>query len=156
MNHYYNWENGYADYMSYYPNSARTYNQRQTIPHPILLSATQVAPNQIELLYDQPTDLASATNVSNYWIRNNLDHPADIATLGRNNMMLLPTNSISPNLAMIAPIDNTKTKFLLTFRVNATPGVQYTVIPCFVNLEGRSGFGGDNLSPRSKNIFIAR
>lgn len=49
-----------------YPIDLPIYNDRQTIPHPILLSATQIASNQVELVYDQPTDLRSATNVLNY------------------------------------------------------------------------------------------
>ncbi|SDM65463.1 hypothetical protein [Sediminibacillus halophilus] len=126
------------------------------VSHPILLSATQIAPNQIELVYDQPTDLRSAMNVQNYWIRNNLATPSDIATLGRNDMMLLPTNSLTPNMAIIRPMDDSNSRFLLTFSVNATPGVHYTVIPCFVNLEGMSGYGGDNLGPNSKNTFVAQ
>ncbi|UOQ43794.1 hypothetical protein MUN89_18220 [Halobacillus salinarum] len=147
----------YYNYMPYWPGSYPAVQQDyRQMPHPILLSAIQRSPNQIELVYDQPVDLQSATNVSNYWIRNNLDRPADIATLGRNDMMLLPTNSLTPNMAMITPMDNSKQRFILAFNVNATPGVQYTVIPCFVNLEGRTGYGGDNLSPRSENIFTAQ
>ncbi|PEI81975.1 hypothetical protein CN686_29240, partial [Bacillus pseudomycoides] len=44
--------------------------------HPVLVVARQTARNQIEITYDQPTDLESAINVRNYWIRNNLDRPA--------------------------------------------------------------------------------
>jgi hypothetical protein len=127
----------------------------QMVPHPILLVARQVAPNQIEIVYDQPTDLESATNVRNYWIRNNLDRPSDIATVTRDGM-LLPTNSLTPNMATITPVDNRGTRFIMTFNVNATPGVQYTVQPCFVNLQGRTGFRGGNWGPESRNIFIAR
>ncbi|WP_227874273.1 hypothetical protein [Tumebacillus algifaecis] len=39
---------------------------RQKVPHPLLLEARQIAPNQLFLHYDRRTDLASATNVSNY------------------------------------------------------------------------------------------
>jgi len=45
------------------------HDNRQKLPHPILLEARQIAPNQILINYDQRTDLASATNISNYWIR---------------------------------------------------------------------------------------
>ena len=58
----------------------------QMVPHPVLTVARQTAPNQIEITYDQPTDLESATNVRNYWIRNNLDRPSDIATVESGNM----------------------------------------------------------------------
>ncbi|WP_249365731.1 hypothetical protein [Cytobacillus citreus] len=110
----------------------------QMVPHPVLTVARQTAPNQIEITYDQPTDLESATNVRNYWIRNNLDRPSDIATVERGNMNLLPTNSLTPNMVRITPVGNSKKRFLMTFNLNATPGVQYTVLPCFVNLEGRT------------------
>lgn len=33
-------------------------------------------------------------------------------------------------------------------------GVLHVVIPCYVNLEGRSGYMGENLSPFSRNAFI--
>jgi hypothetical protein len=128
----------------------------QMVPHPVLTVARQTAPNQIEITYDQPTDLTSATNVRNYWIRNNLDRPSDIATVERGNMMLLPTNSLTPNMVRITPVGNSKRRFLMTFSLNATPGVQYTVLPCFVNLEGRTGFGGENWGPESRNTFTAR
>ena len=48
---------------------------QQKPPHPILMEVRQIAPNQIIITYDKRTDLASATNVSNYWIRSNVDHP---------------------------------------------------------------------------------
>ncbi|MGX2962054.1 hypothetical protein JNUCC23_22905 (plasmid) [Peribacillus sp. JNUCC 23] len=128
----------------------------QMVPHPILLVARQTAPNQIEMVYDQPTDLESATNVRNYWIRNNLDRPSDIATVARDDMMLLPTNSLTSNMAMITPVDNSRTRFIITFNMNATPGVQYTVLPCFVNLRGKKGFGGENWGPESSNTFTAQ
>ena len=128
----------------------------QLVPHPVLTIARQTAPNQIEITYDQPTDLKSATNVNNYWIRNNLDRPSDIATVERGNMNLLPTNSLTPNMVRITPVGNSKKRFLMTFNLNATPGVQYTVLPCFVNLEGRTGFGGENWGPESRNTFTAR
>ncbi len=50
-------------------------------PHPVLVEARQTAPNQILITYDQRSDLASATNVSNYWIRSNMG-PAGIASVG--------------------------------------------------------------------------
>ncbi|MFJ5624997.1 hypothetical protein ACIQD3_20270, partial [Peribacillus loiseleuriae] len=130
--------------------------ERQMVPHPILLVARQTATNQIEMIYDQPTDLESATNVSNYWIRNNLDRPSDIATVARDDMMLLPTNSLTSNMSMIMPVDNSGKRFFITFNMNATPGVQYTVLPCFVNLRGKKGFRGENWGPGSRNTFTAQ
>ncbi|WP_246315700.1 hypothetical protein [Paenibacillus foliorum] len=56
------------------------YTERQMIPHPILLEARQTAVNQILMTYDKRTDLASATNVANYWIRSNM--PVGIASVG--------------------------------------------------------------------------
>ncbi|BBI33842.1 hypothetical protein KCTCHS21_32410 [Cohnella abietis] len=127
-------------------------DDRQMMPHPILLEARQTAPNQILLMYDQQTDLASATNISNYWIRSNVG-PVGIASVGMGEA-ISPANLIRPELGMISPVDNSKTRFVMTFRVNAMTGVLYVVLPCFVNLEGRSGYGGANWGPFSRNVFI--
>ena len=138
------------------PNGRQMFGEPQMVPHPVLTLARQIAPNQIEIMYDQPTDLESATNVFNYWIRNNLDRPSDIATVEEGNVNLTPTNSLTPNMARITPVGNSKTRFVITFNVNATPRVQYTVLPCFVNLEGRTGFRGENWGPESRNTFTAQ
>ncbi|BAU27097.1 hypothetical protein DFP93_104185 [Aneurinibacillus soli] len=126
--------------------------ERQMIPHPILLEARQIASNQILMTYDKRTDLASATNVSNYWIRSNMG-PVGIASVGMNDA-LTAENAIRPNMAMITPADNSRMRYILTFRVNAMSGVMYIVLPCFVNLEGMTGFRGENWGPFSRNMFI--
>ncbi|WP_391115852.1 hypothetical protein [Psychrobacillus sp. L3] len=122
------------------------------VDHPVLVEATQIAPNQISITYDQPADFASATNVSNYWIRSNMG-PIGIATVGMNDP-LMSSNAIRPEIGMITPVSNSKTRFVMSFRVNAMTGVMYTVLPCFVNLEGRTGFMGENWGPLSRNMFI--
>lgn len=126
---------------------------RETVPHPILLEARQIAPNQILISYDQRTDLASATNTSNYWIRSNMENPSGIATVGMSEA-LMATNAIRPDVGMITPVDNSNMRFLVTFKVNAVSGVMYTVLPCFVSLEGRTGYMGQNWGPFSRNVFI--
>ncbi|GGH27621.1 hypothetical protein [Paenibacillus segetis] len=129
------------------------YGDRQEIPHPILLEARQVAPNQVLIMYDQRVDLASATNISNYWIRSNMERPAGIASVGMGDA-ITAANSIPPEMGMIAPADNTKTRFIMTFRDNAMSGILYVVLPCFVSLEGMTGFMGGNWGPFSRNAFI--
>lgn len=128
-------------------------NDGQMITHPILLEARQIAPNQILINYDQRTDLASAMNVSNYWIRSNMERPTGIATVGMS-APLTASNAIRPDVGMITPIDNSNMRFVMTFIVNAVSGVMYTVLPCFVNLEGMSGYMGENWGPFSRNMFI--
>ena len=54
----------------------------------------------------------------------------------------------------ITPVDNSKMTFIMMFRVNAMSGVLYVVLPCFINLEGRTGFMGGNWGPFSRNMFI--
>jgi hypothetical protein len=51
-------------------------------------------------MYDQRTDLASAMNVSNYWIRSNMARPDGVASLGMSEA-LTPENAIRPELGMI-------------------------------------------------------
>lgn len=128
------------------------YTERQMIPHPILLEARQIASNQILLTYDKRTDLASTTNVSNYWIRSNMG-PVGIASVGMKDA-LTAQNAISPDMAMITPADNSMMRYVMTFRVNAMSGIMYTVLPCFVNLEGMTGYRGENWAPFSRNMFI--
>ncbi|PPA93234.1 hypothetical protein C4A77_19340 [Brevibacillus laterosporus] len=125
----------------------------QTTPYPILVEARQLAPNQLLLTYDQPTDLASATTISNYWIRSNRTNPTDIASLGMGEA-LTKANAIRPEMGMITPVDNSRMRFTMTFRVSAFSGVLYIVLPCFVNLEGRTGYMGENWGPFSRNVFI--
>ncbi|GEM_PF-1815584 len=125
----------------------------QPMPYPILVESRQLAPNQLLLTYDQPTDLASATTISNYWIRSNVTNPTDIASLGMGEA-LTRENAIRPEKGMITPIDNSRMRFTMTFRVNAISGVLYVVLPCFVNLEGRTGYMGENWGPYSRNMFI--
>ncbi|WP_145946663.1 hypothetical protein [Paenibacillus sp. Y412MC10] len=128
-------------------------DDRQMMPHPILIEAKQIAPNQILLDYDQRADLASATKISNYWIRSNMDRPAGIASVGMSEA-LSAMNSIRSDVGMIIPVDNSNMRFVMTFRVNAISRVMYTVLPCFVSLEGRTGYMGGNWGPFSRNIFI--
>ena len=125
---------------------------RQVMPHPILVEAGLIAQNQILLTFDQRTDLTSATNVSNYWIRSNMG-PIGIASVGMNDA-LTAANAILPDMAIITPADNSRMRYIMTFMVNAMPGVMYTVLPCFVNLEGMTGFRGENWGPFSRNMFI--
>lgn len=131
------------------------HDNRQKPPHPILLEARQIAPNQIFIRYDQRTDLSSATNVANYWIRSNIEHPitTGISTEGMD-WELTQSNSIRPDAGIIEPVDNTNMRFVMTFRANAISGLMHIVLPCFVNLEGRTGFDGANWVPFSRNMFI--
>lgn len=128
------------------------YTEQQIVPHPVLTEARQVAPNQILMTYDQRADFASATNVSNYWIRGSMG-ATGIASVNMGNM-LVAENAIRPDMAMITAADNSMMRFVMTFRMNITRGVTYIVLPCFVNLEGMSGYRGENWGPFSRNMFI--
>jgi hypothetical protein len=130
-------------------------HERQTITHPILVEVRQTAPNQLLMTYDQQTDLASATNVSNYWIRSNMARPVGVASLGMSDA-LTPENAIRHEMGRITPVDNTNMRFVITFRGNAMSGVLHVVLPCFVNLEGRTGFRGGNWGPFSRNAFVGK
>ena len=120
------------------------------------MEVKQLSPNQILVVYDRRTDLASATNVSNYWIRSNIEHPIPpaVATEGMN-LALTKANALRPDMAAIRPVDNSNMRFFMTFKVNVIPGLMYIVLPCFVNVEGWAGFDGPNWGPFSKNMFIA-
>lgn len=79
----------------------------------------QVGPNRIELLFDRPVNLQSATRAGSYWVRNNLDRPADIASIGKNDPVNRET-ALTPNRVVITTVERTGTRFLMTFNVNAT------------------------------------
>lgn len=132
-----------------------THDHRQKPPHPILLEVRQIAPNQIVMTYDQRTDIESATNVSNYWIRSNIEHPLPpgMATEGMDNA-LGNLNALRSDMARITPIGPSNMRFLLTSRFRAITGFVHVVLPCFVNLEGMTGYDGVNWAPFSRNIFI--
>ena len=126
--------------------------QRQMMLHPVLLEARQTAPNQILMTYDRRAESASATNVSNYWIRGNAG-ALGIASVGMGEA-LSAENAIRSDRAVITAADNTGMRYLMTFRDNAMTGVPYIVLPCFVNLEGMTGYRGGNWGPMSRNVFI--
>jgi hypothetical protein len=128
------------------------YTEQQIIPHPILTEARQVAPNQILLTYDQRTELSSAANVSNYWIRSNMG-AVGIASVNMGEALTVE-NAIRPDMAMITPADNSRMRYVMTFSVSAMRGVMYIVLPCFVNLEGMTGYRGENWGPFSRNMFV--
>jgi len=127
--------------------------RQMMMPYPTLVEARQLAPNQLLITYDQPADLASATNISNYWIRSNMNTPAGFSSVGMGEK-LTRENTIRPEMGMISPMDNSRMRFVLTSRANAVSGVLYVVLPCFVNLEGRTGFTGANWGPFSRNFFL--
>jgi hypothetical protein len=79
--------------------------------------------------------------------------PVGIASVGMKDA-LTAENAIRTDMAMITPADNSMMRYFMTFRVNAMSGVMYTVLPCFVNLEGMTGFRGENWAPFSRNMFI--
>jgi hypothetical protein len=66
--------------------------------------------------------------------------------------MITRDNTIHPEIGMISPIDNSRMRFVLTSRANAVPGFLHAVLPCFVNLEGRTGFTGADWGPFSRKI----
>jgi hypothetical protein len=119
-----------------------------------LTSVHQIASNKIELVYDRPVDLVSATKTGNYWIKNNLPHAADIAELGMNDPVTA-NNALTPEEVSIIPIGHTRTRFIMIFNDNATPGTQYTVIPCGVNTFGSTGYMGGNFNSSSMDTFVA-
>jgi hypothetical protein len=82
-----------------------------------------------------------------------MERPKGIATVGMGEA-LTPSNAIRPDAGMITQVDNSNMRFYMTFRVNAMSGVMHTVLPCFVNLEGMTGFRGENWGPFSRNVFI--
>jgi hypothetical protein len=124
--------------------------ERQMMPHPILLEVRQTGLNQILMTYDKRTDLASASNVANYWIRSNM--PVGIASVGMKDA-LTAENAIRPDMAMITPADNSMMRYFMTFRANVVSGAMYTVLPCFVNLEGMTGFR-EKTGPRLAEICL--
>ena len=68
--------------------------------HPILIDVRQIAPNQILMMYDLRTDLESATNVANYWIRSNSVRPTGISGVGMS-PALSAANAIRPDMGMM-------------------------------------------------------
>ncbi|MGG6312289.1 hypothetical protein [Paenibacillus macerans] len=102
-------------------------DSRQMVPHPVLIEARQMTPNQILLTYDQRADLASATRVSNYWIRSNMG-PGGAASLDMGEA-LTAANAIRPEAGMITPVDNSNTRFVIMFRERIMTGVTHIVLP---------------------------
>ncbi|MDT9027469.1 hypothetical protein [Rossellomorea yichunensis] len=130
--------------------------ERAKPPHPIIMEVVQTAPNQILLTYDVPTDPVSATNIWNYWIRTNINPPITkgISSEGMD-YGLMDTNSLRSDLAVVQPYDNSKMRYTITFRNRAVPGLLHIVLPCYVNVEGSTGYAGTNWNEKSRNYFIS-
>lgn len=125
---------------------------RQMMPHPVLRDVRQISSNQIMFSYDQRTDLESAIKISNYWIRGN-GGPGGAASLGMGEM-LTSANAISADMGVIRPVGNTKMNFIMTFRNPIMSHTLHVVLPCFVSLEGMTGYTGGNWGPYSMNMFV--
>ncbi|MTH55792.1 hypothetical protein GKZ89_20585 [Bacillus mangrovi] len=117
--------------------------------------AKQIAKNQVEMVYDRPCDLESALKVTNYWIRVNRKQPVGIGTVGEDGK-LTAGNSLQPQNTAVAPADQSKMRFILTFSKQAAPGVIHEVLPCFVSQDGHSGYRGENWDQTSENQFTGR
>ena len=72
-----------------------------------------------------------------------MEDRTDISSVGMGDALTM-ANTIRSDKGTIMPIDQSKTKFMMNFRVNAVTGVVYIVLPCFVSLEGQSGYTGAN------------
>ncbi|MBP0724654.1 hypothetical protein J5Y03_05565 [Bacillus sp. RG28] len=143
--------------ITYRVNSTTDTNLRdqERVSVPILLEAKQLDTNKIELIFDRPVDLKSATNISHYWLQSNEQIPTGVASLGINEEPNL-TNSLKPKFAWVQSFNFTKTILVLIFKRRLTTCVQYRVLPWFINTDGKYGYNGPNYSDLSKNTFIAR
>lgn len=123
---------------------------------PIVTSTKQISPNQVQVAYDRDVDIRSASKPSNYWIQStNEDKPTGIATLGKNDKVNA-SNALTSDKVDIKPVDGSKKSFILTFRQNITPKMQYRIIVCYVTIPGSIGFTGDNIGPSGNNTFIGQ
>ncbi|EIT86673.1 hypothetical protein A374_03844 [Fictibacillus macauensis ZFHKF-1] len=122
--------------------------------YPVVLKVEQIARNKILVTYDRPTDLSSATTITNYWIRGN-QAPDNAASLGMD-PALSSDNSLRPGQARITAVDASQTTYVITFWQPITRGVIYIVLPCFVSKLGSSGFQGVNWGPYSRNVWIGK
>lgn len=111
-----------------------------------------VSGNVLEVAFDQPVDLKSGTNPSNYWIRTSEAKPTGIATLGKDDKTS-SKNALTAEMVTIAPKDGSNKVMVFTFKDQATPKVSYSLVPCFVNMPGSEGYRGGNFTSASRLDF---
>lgn len=122
---------------------------------PLVTNIKQLSPNQIQITYDRDVDLQTATNPSSYWIQSTEDKPTGIATLGKNDK-INANNALNPNKVNIKPVQGSKKEFILTFKDNISPKMQYKIIALYVTTPGSTGYIGDNIGASSNNTFIGQ
>ncbi|MCM3629685.1 hypothetical protein M3194_20300 [Paenibacillus glycanilyticus] len=114
----------------------------QTIP--MLQSAAQLSPNQLQITYDRTVDEAKGVNPTNYWVQSTTEAmPSGIATLGKNDTVG-PQNALTSSKVTIRPVDAQNKSFILTFMQPITKGMSYKLIICYVTVPGDPPYSGDN------------
>ncbi|MBP2001362.1 tRNA(Ile2) C34 agmatinyltransferase TiaS [Paenibacillus shirakamiensis] len=111
---------------------------------PMLTSLRQIAPNQLQVTYDQPVDQVKGIDPKNYWIQSTSEQtPTNIATLGMNDSVN-STNSLTAANVSIQTTGSKGQSFILTFKQNISKGMAFKMIICFVTKPGAPLYTGDN------------
>lgn len=126
----------------------------QSLYIPCVLEVKLVSNNQLEVIFDKPVDVQSATHPANYWIRSSEAKAKGVASLGKDEK-ISDMNALKKEQVCIKPKDNTNKVMVMTFVEEATPEVSYSLIPCFINMPKAMGYKGGNFVPASKLDFSA-
>lgn len=111
---------------------------------PMLKDVKQTGKNQVEVTFDKATDPQKATKPENYWVQSKSEVKASgIATYGKDEQ-LSGTNALTAEKAEIKAKDATNTVYVITFKAEITPNMQYQIIACYITVPGAGTYNGDN------------
>lgn len=111
---------------------------------PMLVDATQIGKNQLQITYDKIPDQMKATTTSNYWVQSLKDvRPKGIASLGKNDT-IGPQNALTTNMVTINMVEGNPTQYVLTFKDKITTGTEYKLIICYITVPDGGEYTGDN------------
>ena len=127
----------------------------ETISIPCVLEVKLTEPNQLEIIFDTIVDIDSATKAENYWVRTSEVKASGIATLGKEEEVTA-NNALKASEVMIKPKDATHKVMVMTFNEEASPGVTYSLVPCFINKACLKGYRGGNFIAASRLDFKVR
>lgn len=111
---------------------------------PMIKSVNQVAPNIIEITFNNAVNSKNAINPTNYWIQTIKDEkPSGLATLGKKDKPS-KENALTAKMVKITTDDKENKTFTLKFNEDIPSGVKYRLIINNISNEKGTEFKGDN------------
>ena len=117
-------------------------NENNVVPK--VKEIKQLGKNQVEVSFDKETDITKTTKPENYWVQCLSDtKPSGIATVGKDEK-ICEKNALTSNQLEITQKDTSNQVYILTFKEDIEPKIQYKFIICHITSPGASDYTGEN------------